>query len=30
MRQQVPTGVIFNAYPDSIGDHLADLVAVLQ
>lgn len=28
-RQDIPTGVIFNAYPDSIGDNLAHSVALL-
>lgn len=30
MQHQIPQGVIFNAYPDSIGRHLADIVAVLK
>jgi sucrose phosphorylase len=30
MRNRIPEGVIFNAYPDSIGDRLADIVGLLQ
>jgi len=28
--QTLPSGVMFNAYPDSIGDRLADVVALLK
>lgn len=30
MRQSMPAGVIFNAYPDSIGGKLAGMVSILQ
>ena len=30
MTVNVPNGVMFNAYPDSIGRHLADTVAMLR
>ncbi|MBK5938647.1 glycosidase [Halochromatium roseum] len=30
IRQTLPTGVMLNAYPDSIGGKLADIVAVLK
>ncbi len=30
MKTNLPRGVMFNAYPDSIGKHLADSVALLQ
>ncbi|MBK5967604.1 MULTISPECIES: alpha-amylase family glycosyl hydrolase [Thiorhodovibrio] len=28
--QQLPSGVMFNAYPDSIGERMSDLVALLK
>ena len=30
IKTELPKGVIFNAYPDSIGQHLADTVAMLK
>lgn len=30
MKQELPTGVMLNAYPDSIGTSLADMVSIVQ